>query len=61
MLVTEERKSDLFDGERVTIRERKSVFRRLAEKKGSPNIDWEDVLIFRKVGPVRRTGVSLTR
>ncbi len=27
--------------------ERKSFFRRLAEKKGSPRIDWEDVLVFR--------------
>lgn len=30
--------------------ERKSFFRRLAEKKGSPRIDWEDVIFVRKVG-----------
>jgi len=29
-------------------RERKSFFRRLAEKKGSPKIDWEEVLICKK-------------
>ncbi len=28
--------------------ERKSFFRRLAEKKGSPRIDWEDVICIRK-------------
>lgn len=28
--------------------ERKSFFRRLAEKKGSPRIDWEDVIVMRK-------------
>lgn len=28
--------------------ERKSMFRRLAEAKGSPRIDWEDVLILRR-------------
>lgn len=31
-------------GEDELIRESKSFFRRLAEKKGSPRIDWEDVL-----------------
>lgn len=29
-------------------KEHKSFFRRLAEQKGSPRIDWEDVVIFRK-------------
>ena len=47
-LVTEETKSHLFDGERTTRRERKSFFRRLAEKKGSPRIDFECVLFMRK-------------
>lgn len=37
-------------GEDVTLRkERKSFFRRLAESKGSPRIDWEDVLFMRRV------------
>ena len=37
------------DGERVTTTvERKSFFRRLAEKKGSPRIDWEVVLCMEK-------------
>ena len=37
------------DGELVERRvERKSFFRKLAEAKGSPRIDWEDVLVFRK-------------
>lgn len=31
-----------------TRRERKSFFRRLAEKKGSPRIDWEVVWFMRK-------------
>ena len=47
-LVTEETKPHLFDGERTTRRERKSFFRRLAEKKGSPRIDFETVLFMRK-------------
>jgi len=29
--------------------ERKSFFRRLAERNGSPRIDWEDVIIMRKI------------
>lgn len=48
MLVHEETKSHLFDGEVVKRRERKSFFRRLAEKKGSPRIDWETVYFMRK-------------
>lgn len=28
--------------------QRKSFFRRLAESKGSPKIDWEEVLIVRR-------------
>ena len=37
------------DGELVRRKvERKSFFRKLAEAKGSPRIDWEDVLVFRK-------------
>jgi hypothetical protein len=48
MLVAEETKSHLFDGEVTTRRERKSFFRRLAEKKGSPRIDWETVYFMRK-------------
>ena len=37
------------DGELVERRvEHKSFFRKLAEAKGSPRIDWEDVLVFRR-------------
>lgn len=46
-LVKEEIHNGLF-GEFKTKKERKSFFRRLAEKKGSPRIDWEEVLICRK-------------
>lgn len=45
-LVEERRTSGLF-GEIVRRKERKSFFRRLAEKKGSPRIDWEEVLVVR--------------
>lgn len=48
MLVKETRHNDLFDGETTTRKERKSFFRRLAEKKGSPRIDFEEVLFARK-------------
>lgn len=48
MLVAETTHNDLFDGERTTKRERKSFFRRLAEKKGSPAIDFETVLFMVK-------------
>lgn len=39
---------DIFGGATVKRKERKSFFRRLAERKGSPRIDWEDVIILRK-------------
>lgn len=48
MLVKETRHSGLF-GEIVETKERKSFFRRLAEKKGSPKIDYEVVLCMRKL------------
>lgn len=58
-LVCEETRSHLFDGERTTRRERKSFFRRLAEKKGSPRIDFETVLFMRKPPtPLFASGVS---
>lgn len=42
---------DLFSGEAVVKRtERKSFFRRMAEKNGAPPIDFETVLFMRKVG-----------
>ena len=45
MLVKLGAKQKLLDGgEHQTVKERKSFFRRLAEKKGSPRIDWEDVI-----------------
>jgi DNA modification methylase len=46
-LVHEETIPGLFE-DRVVTRERKSFFRRLAEKKGSPRIDWEVIWIMRK-------------
>jgi hypothetical protein len=49
-LVSETRHGDLFCGETVKRTERKSFFRRLAEKKGSPRIDHEDVLFLMKDG-----------
>ncbi len=39
---------DIFGGATARLKERKSFFRRLAEKKGSPRIDHEDVIIMRK-------------
>ena len=42
-LVEHYTENTLFDGERAKTRERKSFFRRLAEKKGSPRIDHEVV------------------
>jgi hypothetical protein len=39
---------DIFGNGHARRRERKSFFRRLAEKKGSPRIDYEDVIIMRK-------------
>ncbi len=50
-LVQETHEPDLFGGAAVKVKERKSFFRRLAEKKGSPRIDFEVVLFARKVGP----------
>lgn len=47
-LVKERREPSLFGGEHVTKTERKSFFRRLAEKNGSPRIDWEEVIWCRK-------------
>jgi hypothetical protein len=48
MLVKEDSHPGLFDGPVVKKTERKSFFRRLAEKKGSPAIDFEEVLFLRK-------------
>lgn len=48
MLVKEHRTNTLFAGEQVHLKERKSFFRRLAEKKGSPRIDHEEILVVRK-------------
>jgi hypothetical protein len=48
-LVKEDRHPGLFGEDVVKRTERKSFFRRLAEKKGSPAIDHEDVLVVRKV------------
>lgn len=47
-LVKETREPSLFGGEHVTTKARKSFFRRLAESKGSPAIDWEEVIWCKK-------------
>lgn len=48
-MVTEQtRHADLFEGETVTKKSRKSFFRRLQEKRGAPPIDFEEILIVRK-------------
>jgi len=39
---------DIFGNGHARRTERKSIFRRLAEKKGSPRIDHEDVIVMRK-------------
>lgn len=56
-LVKESRNKDLFGGVKVDRTERKSFFRRLAEKKGSPKIDFETVLVMRK--PLENGGGSV--
>lgn len=48
-VVKKERHPCLFGGEVVKTTERKSFFRRLAEKNGSPSIDWEEVIWCRRV------------
>lgn len=49
LVKTSESQLDLFGGDpHIKTTERKSFFRRLAEKKGSPRIDWEDVLVLQK-------------
>lgn len=48
MLTKTTRTPALFGGEHVVTKERKSFFRRIAEKKGSPRIDYEEVLVVRK-------------
>lgn len=48
MVVEETTHEDLFEGTVTTKKERKSFFRRLQEKRGSPAIDFEEVLIVRK-------------
>lgn len=48
MLVKEDVQPGLFGEDVVKSKSRKSFFRRLAEKNGSPRIDWEEVLFVRK-------------
>lgn len=48
MLVKETVETDLFGEETTAVKERKSFFRRLAEKKGSPRIDYEVVWVMKK-------------
>ena len=39
----------IWDGTEQITTARKSFFRRLAEKKGSPKIDWEDVICLERL------------
>lgn len=56
MLVKEQRDADLFGGDdHIKTTERKSFFRRLAEKKGSPRIDWEEVIFAQSNPPTVET------
>ncbi len=48
MLVKEDVKESLFGHKIISRKERKSFFRRLAESKGSPRIDYETILCMRK-------------
>ena len=48
MLIKETVNQGLFGEDIVSKKERKSFFRRLAEQKGSPRIDFEEVLVMRK-------------
>ena len=48
MLTRTWEEATLFEGTVTKSKERKSFFRRLAEKKGSPRIDWETVLCTTK-------------
>jgi hypothetical protein len=50
MLVKRDEHPSLFDGGEAVVKttQRKSFFRRLAESKGSPPIDWEEVIWARK-------------
>jgi hypothetical protein len=51
MLVKEYgRQKNIHGKEEIIQTERKSFFRRLAESKGSPRIDWEDILCLVKEG-----------
>jgi len=47
-LVKEDRHPSLFGGDHVATTQRKSFFRLLAERKGSPRIDFEEVLCVRR-------------
>ena len=61
MLVEEHgEQMDIFGGATPRRTERKSFFRRLAEKKGSPRIDWEDVIIMRKPNRAAPNGHGAT-
>lgn len=48
MLVREVPNPDMFGETQTRLKERKSFFKRLAEKKGSPRIDFEDIIVMRK-------------
>ena len=51
---------DIFGGVTTRGKQRKSFFRRLAEKKGSPRIDHEDVIIMRKPNRAAPNGHGAT-
>lgn len=49
MLVSETTHGDLFNGETTKKTSRKSFFRRLAEANGSPEINFEEVIVAQKL------------
>lgn len=50
-MISKATQTDMFTGETKPAREFKGFFRRLAEAKGSPRIDWEEVIWFRTAPP----------
>jgi hypothetical protein len=50
LLSEETREPSLFGGVEVRKRSRQSFFRRLATKKGAPDIPFEEILVVRKPG-----------
>jgi len=58
MLTEETIQGNLFGSDIVKTKSRKSFFRRLAENRGSPKIDWEEVLIVRKISQYQESNLK---